>query len=44
MPGAQHLMEYHVVTRGTCYGGLIGAEPVELRTGMPSIETNESSE
>ena len=33
MPGAQHLIEYHVVKRGTCYGGLIGAPPIELRTG-----------
>jgi len=33
MPGAQHLIEYHVVKRGTCYGGLIGAPSIELCTG-----------
>jgi AraC-like DNA-binding protein len=33
MPGAQHLIEYHVVKRGTCYGGLIGAPPIELCAG-----------
>jgi AraC-like DNA-binding protein len=33
MPGAQHLIEYHVVKRGTCFGGLVGHELVELHAG-----------
>jgi AraC-like DNA-binding protein len=33
LPGAQHLIEYHVVKRGTCYGGLIGQRPIELSQG-----------
>jgi AraC-like DNA-binding protein len=33
MPGAQHLMEYHVVKRGRCFGGLQGEPPLELHEG-----------
>jgi AraC-like DNA-binding protein len=33
MPGAQHLIEYHVVKRGTCFGGLIGGPLIELGAG-----------
>ena len=36
MPGAQHVIEYHVVTRGTCWISLVGAaafEPVKLEEG-----------
>lgn len=33
MPGAEHLISYHVLTEGRCYGGLIGEEPVELFSG-----------
>ena len=33
VPGAQHLIEYHVVTRGSCFGGLVGEKPVELNAG-----------
>jgi AraC-like DNA-binding protein len=33
MPGSQHVIEYHVVTRGSCYGGLVNGQAVELRTG-----------
>ena len=36
MPGAQHLIEYHVVTRGTCWISLVGDivfEPVKLEEG-----------
>lgn len=33
LPGSQHLIEYHVVTRGTCYGGLVDAPPIELHAG-----------
>src|SRR5215467_272454 len=36
MPGAQHVIEYHVVTRGRCWISLVGdvaIEPVELEEG-----------
>lgn len=33
MPGAQHLLEYHIVTRGSCYGGLVDGTPVQLHAG-----------
>lgn len=33
MPGVQHLIEYHVVTRGECWGGIAGEEPVRLSEG-----------
>jgi AraC-like DNA-binding protein len=33
MPGAEHLISYHILTEGRCYGGLMGAEQVELVPG-----------
>jgi AraC-like DNA-binding protein len=36
MPGAQHAIEYHVVTRGSCWISLVGdveSEPVRLQQG-----------
>jgi len=33
LPGAEHLMEYHVMTRGSCWAGLAGAEPIRLEEG-----------
>jgi AraC-like DNA-binding protein len=33
MPAAEHLISYHVLTRGRCYAGLIGEEQVELAAG-----------
>src|SRR5215472_3198011 len=35
-PGAQHMIEYHVVTRGSCWISLVGdnpSEPVRLEEG-----------
>jgi len=32
-PAADHLMSYHVVTAGSCWGGLIDAPPVQLQAG-----------
>lgn len=32
-PRAQHVISYHVVTDGTCWGGLLGAGPVPLTAG-----------
>lgn len=33
MPGAQRVIEYHVIARGACWGHAIGAEPARLREG-----------
>jgi len=33
MPGAEHVMEYHVVTGGDCWAGIIGEPPVHLSHG-----------
>lgn len=33
MPTAEHLISYHIVADGRCYGGLIGEEQVELDPG-----------
>ena len=33
MPGAEHVIEYHVVARGTCYGALTDGPSVRLETG-----------
>ena len=33
MPGADHMMEYHVVTRGSCWGAVVGERPVRLDAG-----------
>jgi len=33
LPRPQHVISYHVVTRGPCWGGLPGGDPVRLETG-----------
>jgi AraC-like DNA-binding protein len=33
MPGAQRVIEYHLVARGTCWGHAVGQEPICLREG-----------
>lgn len=33
MPGAEHVMEYHVVTDGDCWAGIVGQAPVRLGRG-----------
>ncbi len=33
MPGAQHVIEYHVVTAGECWAGIVGQQPLKLRCG-----------
>jgi AraC-like DNA-binding protein len=33
LPAAEHLISYHVLTQGRCYGGLLGEEQVELEAG-----------
>jgi AraC-like DNA-binding protein len=33
MPGVEHVIEYHIVTEGSCWGGIVGEPPVRLETG-----------
>ena len=33
MPGAQRVIEYHLIARGTCWGHAVGEEPMRLREG-----------
>lgn len=33
MPGAEHVMQYHVVTGGNCWAGIVGQPPVRLGEG-----------
>jgi AraC-like DNA-binding protein len=33
MPGCEHVIEYHLMVSGTCYGGLIGEAPARLTAG-----------
>jgi AraC-like DNA-binding protein len=33
MPGAQRVIEYHLIARGTCWGHAVGDEPTRLREG-----------
>lgn len=33
MPGAQRVIEYHLIARGACWGHAVGQEPMRLREG-----------
>jgi AraC-like DNA-binding protein len=33
LPGSEHVIEYHVVTRGSCFGAIVGGAPVRLSAG-----------
>jgi AraC-like DNA-binding protein len=33
MPDSEHVMEYHLVTRGSCWGAIVGEAPVRLEAG-----------
>lgn len=33
MPGAQRVIEYHLIARGTCWGHAVGQAPMRLREG-----------
>ncbi len=39
LPGAEHLISYHVVTEGRCYAGMIGEEPVAIDAGEVVVFT-----
>lgn len=33
IPGAEHVMAYHVVTKGSCWVGVVGSQPVRVAEG-----------
>jgi len=33
MPGVEHVIEYHLVKSGSCFGGIVGEVPVRLQAG-----------
>lgn len=33
MPASEHLISYHVLTEGRCFGGLVGEEQIEMLAG-----------
>jgi AraC-like DNA-binding protein len=39
LPGAGHLVAYHVVTEGRCFANIIGEEPIELEAGEVIVFT-----
>jgi AraC-like DNA-binding protein len=39
LPGAEHLIAYHVVTEGHCYAGIVGAEPIAVSAGEVVVFT-----
>ena len=39
LPGAEHLISYHVVTQGHCYAAIIDGEPISLAEGEVVVFT-----
>ena len=39
LPGAEHMIAYHVVTEGRCFASLIGGEPILLEAGEVIVFT-----
>lgn len=33
MPDAEHLISYHILLSGTCWGGIDGEDPIEMKAG-----------
>jgi AraC-like DNA-binding protein len=33
MPGSERVIEYHLIARGSCWGHVVGAEPIRLNEG-----------
>src|SRR3954470_7235075 len=40
LPGADHLIAYHVVTKGRCFGMLVGGQPIALEAGEVIVFTH----
>ena len=39
LPGAEHLIAYHVVTEGRCFANIIGGEPIPIEAGEVIVFT-----
>jgi AraC-like DNA-binding protein len=39
LPGAQHLISYHVVTEGRCFAGIVGGEAIAVEAGEVVVFT-----
>jgi AraC-like DNA-binding protein len=39
LPGAEHLIAYHVVTEGRCFASLVGGEPIVVEAGEVVVFT-----
>jgi AraC-like DNA-binding protein len=40
LPGAEHLIAYHVVTEGRCFANIVGGEPTSVEAGEVIVFTN----
>ena len=40
LPGADHLIAYHVVTEGRCFANIVGGEPIVVDAGEVIVFTN----
>lgn len=40
LPGAEHLISYHVVTEGSCFANIIGEEPMQVAAGEVVVFTH----
>jgi len=39
LPGAEHLISYHVITQGRCFAGIVGEEPIAVEAGEVIVFT-----
>ena len=39
LPGAEHLIAYHVITEGRCFANIIGEEPIAVEAGEVIVFT-----
>ena len=39
LPGADHVIEYHAITKGSGWAAVLGEQPVRLEAGVPDIPT-----
>jgi len=40
LPGAEHLIAYHVVTEGRCFANIVGGEPIAVEAGEVIVFTH----
>src|SRR5437016_1586351 len=39
LPGAEHLISYHVITEGRCFASVVGGEPIVIEAGEVVVFT-----